>query len=99
MRKLAIVGYGKMGRLIEQLAPQYEFEVALKLDEFNNAAGEGITPQNFAGIDVAIEFSIPAAVPGNVKGIAALGVPLVVGTTGWLQHLEEARRAVEASGT
>ena len=48
MRKLAIVGYGKMGRLIEQLAPEYDFEVALKLDEFNNANGEGLTAANFA---------------------------------------------------
>ena len=99
MRKLAIVGYGKMGRLIEQLAPQYDFSVVLKLDEFNNANGEGLTKENFAGLDVAIEFSIPSAVPGNVKGIAALGVPLVVGTTGWLQHLEEVKGYVEANGT
>jgi 4-hydroxy-tetrahydrodipicolinate reductase len=99
MRKLAIVGYGKMGKLIEQLAPQYDFEVALKLDEFNNANGEALTGENFSGIDVAIEFSIPAAVPGNVAGVAALGVPLVVGTTGWLGHLDEVRRTVEAHGT
>jgi 4-hydroxy-tetrahydrodipicolinate reductase len=99
MRKLAIVGYGKMGRLIEQLAPQYDFEVALKLDEFNNANGAGLTRENFTGIDVAIEFSIPHAVPGNVAGIAALGVPLVVGTTGWLAHLDEVKRTVEACGT
>ena len=45
-RKLAIVGYGKMGRLIEQLAPEYGFAVALKLDEFNNANFEGLTPEN-----------------------------------------------------
>lgn len=95
MRKLAIVGYGKMGKLIEQLAPEYDFEVALKLDEFNNAKGEGITKENFAGIDVAIDFSIPAAVPDNVEGIATLGVPLVVGTTGWLEHIERVKRAVE----
>ena len=99
MRKLAIVGYGKMGKLIEQLAPQYGFEVAVKLDEFNNAKGEGLTKENFADIDVAIEFSIPAAVAGNVRGVAAFGVPLVVGTTGWLEHLNEVKRAVEAAGT
>ncbi|HEY1495444.1 MAG TPA: dihydrodipicolinate reductase C-terminal domain-containing protein [Candidatus Solibacter sp.] len=99
MRKLAIVGYGKMGRLIEQLAPQYGFEVALKLDEFNNASGAGLTKENFGGIDVAIEFSIPAAVAGNVRGVAAHGVPLVVGTTGWLEHFDEVRHTVEASGT
>ena len=99
MRNLAIVGYGKMGRLIEQLAPQYDFSVALKLDEFNNTNGEGLTAENFSGIDVAIEFSIPAAVPGNVAGISALGVPLVVGTTGWLPHLAEVKRVVETHGT
>jgi 4-hydroxy-tetrahydrodipicolinate reductase len=99
MRKLAIVGYGKMGRLIEQFAPEYGFEVALKLDEFNNADGEGLTAGNFTGVDVAIEFSIPAAVPGNVEGVAALGVPVVVGTTGWLEHLGRMKAAVEKHGT
>jgi 4-hydroxy-tetrahydrodipicolinate reductase len=99
MRKLAIVGYGKMGKLIEQLAPEYEFEVALKLDEFNNPDGVGLTAANFTGIDVAIEFSIPAAVPGNVEGIAALGVPLVVGTTGWLAHIDRVKRAIETHDT
>jgi 4-hydroxy-tetrahydrodipicolinate reductase len=99
MRKLAIVGYGKMGKLIEQLAPEYDFHVVLKLDEFNNAAAEGLTVANFQGVDVAIEFSIPAAVPGNVEGIAKLGVPLVVGTTGWLEHIDRVRRGIEANGT
>ena len=99
MRRLAIVGYGKMGKLIEQLSPEYGFEVALKLDEYNNADGAGLTAGNFAGVDVAIEFSIPAAVPGNVEGIAALGVPLVVGTTGWLEHSDRVKRAIEAHGT
>ena len=99
MRKLAVVGYGRMGKLLEQLAAEYDFEVALKLDEFNNADGAGLTAANFAGIDVAIEFSIPAAVPGNVEGIAALGVPLVVGTTGWLEYIERVKRAIEVHNT
>jgi 4-hydroxy-tetrahydrodipicolinate reductase len=97
-RRLAIVGYGKMGKLIEQLAPAYGFEVALKLDEFNNAGFEGITAENFRGIDVAIDFSIPAAVPRNVEGIAALGVNIVVGTTGWLEHVDAVKTAVEKHG-
>jgi 4-hydroxy-tetrahydrodipicolinate reductase len=97
-QRLAIVGYGKMGRLIESLAPAYGFEVALKLDEFNNANFEGITAENFRGIDVAIDFSIPAAVPRNVEGIAALGVNMVVGTTGWLEHVDAVKAAVEKSG-
>ncbi len=97
-RRLAIVGYGKMGKLIEQFAPVYGFEVALKLDEFNNANFEGVTPENFRGIDVAIDFSIPGAVPRNVEGIAALGVNIVVGTTGWLEHAAAVKAAVEKHG-
>jgi 4-hydroxy-tetrahydrodipicolinate reductase len=95
MRKLAIVGYGKMGKLIEQFASEYGFSVALKLDEFNNAGGEGLTGANFAAVDAAIEFSVPSAVPGNIEGMAALGVPMVVGTTGWLEHIERAQAAVK----
>jgi 4-hydroxy-tetrahydrodipicolinate reductase len=98
MHKLAIVGYGKMGRLIEQLAPQYGFEVALKLDEYNNSNGEGLTAENFAGIDAAIEFSVPSVVAANVEGIAKLGVNVVVGTTGWLENIDRVKRAVEAGG-
>ncbi|MGA3096582.1 MAG: dihydrodipicolinate reductase C-terminal domain-containing protein [Bryobacteraceae bacterium] len=97
-RKLAIVGYGKMGRLIEQLAPEYGFAVALKLDEFNNANFEGLTAESFRGVDVAIDFSIPAAVPRNVEGLAALGVNIVLGTTGWMEHADAVRRAVETGG-
>ena len=97
-RRLAIVGYGKMGRLIEQLAPEYGFETALKLDEFNNAGFEGLTAENFRGIDAAIDFSIPAAVRRNVEGISALGVNIVVGTTGWREHEAAVRQAVERNG-
>jgi 4-hydroxy-tetrahydrodipicolinate reductase len=97
-RKLAIVGYGKMGRLIEQFAPEYNFTVALKLDEFNNAAFEGVTAANFQGIDVAVDFSIPAAVAENVERIAALGVNIVLGTTGWQDELDRVKAAVERHG-
>jgi 4-hydroxy-tetrahydrodipicolinate reductase len=96
---LAIVGYGKMGRLIEELAPEYGFSTTLKLDEFNNANFEGITGDNFRGIDVAVEFSIPAVAIENIERVTALGVPVVVGTTGWSAHLARARAAVERGGT
>lgn len=97
-KRLAIVGYGKMGKLIEQLAPDYGFSVALKLDEFNNARYEGITPENFRGVDVAVDFSIPSAVVENVERIAARKVNLVVGATGWLAGLERVKAAVERNG-
>ncbi len=96
---LAIVGYGKMGKLIETLAPEYNFAVKLKLDIHNNANFEGLTKENFHDIAAAIEFSTPAAVAENVRRISALGVNMVVGATGWLDHIDEVRQAVEAAGT
>ena len=97
-KRLAIVGYGKMGRLVEQFAPEYGFQVALKLDEFNNANGAGMTVENFNGIDVAIDFSIPHAVVGNVEAIAALRVNMVVGTTGWQRDMDRVQAAVDRGG-
>ncbi len=96
--KLAIVGYGNMGKLVEQLAPEFGFEVALKLDIDNNLDGAGITPQNFRSIEVAVEFSMPSVVVSNIERITALGVNLVVGTTGWYDQLPRVRAAVERSG-
>jgi 4-hydroxy-tetrahydrodipicolinate reductase len=95
---LALVGYGKMGRLIAELAPEYDATVSLTLDEFNNADSAGITAENFRGVDVAVEFSIPSAVVANVERIAALGVNMVIGTTGWASHMDEVKAAVERHG-
>jgi 4-hydroxy-tetrahydrodipicolinate reductase len=98
-QKLALVGYGKMGHLIEQLAPEYNFEVVQRLDEFNNVDVAGITPEAFADVDVAIEFSTPETAPGNLKRLAQLRVQAVTGTTGWLEKLPEVKRAVEQAGS
>jgi 4-hydroxy-tetrahydrodipicolinate reductase len=98
MPNLAIVGYGKMGKLIESMAPDFGFNVTLKLDEFNNAKGEGITAENFKDVDVAVDFSIPDAVVPNVKAIAALGVNIVIGTTGWLEQFKEIKPAIQDIG-
>jgi 4-hydroxy-tetrahydrodipicolinate reductase len=97
--KLALVGYGKMGKMMDSLAAQYGFEVVLRLDEFNNVDGAGMTKENFAGVDAAIEFTIPEAAIGNIETLASLGVNTVAGTTGWLEHLNRARAAVSKAGT
>jgi 4-hydroxy-tetrahydrodipicolinate reductase len=96
--RIAIVGYGKMGHLIEQIAPEYDCEVVLRLDEYNNIGGSGITQENFAGVDVAIEFSTPHTVVGNIDRLAEAGVNMVVGTTGWAAHMARVRLAVENAG-
>lgn len=96
---LALVGYGRMGRLIEQLAPVHGFEVVLRLDEFNNPRGVALTEKNFAAVDVAVDFSIPDVVADNAVCLAELGVPLAIGTTGWLDQLEKVRQAVDRHGS
>ena len=95
---IALVGYGKMGQLIYRLAVERGIEVGLKLDEFNNAGFEGITAENFKGIDVAIDFSTPSVVLENIERIAALGVNIVVGTTGWQEHMARVKEVVEMRG-
>jgi 4-hydroxy-tetrahydrodipicolinate reductase len=96
---LAIVGYGKMGHLVEQLAPEYGFAVPLRLDIEDNANGAGITAERFRGIDVAVEFSTPETAIQNIERLAAVGVNTVVGTTGWSEYAARARAAVERAGT
>ena len=96
--KIAIVGYGKMGKMVERAAESRGHQIALKLDEFNNANFEGINESNFRGVDVAIDFSIPAAAVPNIQKIAAMRKNLVVGTTGWLEHLGEVKQTVERNG-
>jgi 4-hydroxy-tetrahydrodipicolinate reductase len=87
-----------MGKTIAALAPQRGFDVRLALDIDANQDGQGITPENFQGIEVCIEFTTPDAVVENIRRVAALGVNLVVGTTGWHNRLEEVRRVIEGAG-
>ena len=93
--KIAIVGYGKMGRMIDRLATERGIDVVLKLDEHNNSNFEGITPKNFHGVDVAIDFSTPSTVIDNIERIAPLSVDLVVGTTGWHERMDYVRSLVD----
>ena len=86
MPKLAIVGYGKMGRLIDQLAPEYGFTVTVRRDIDRE--------EPLTGADVAVEFSMPSSVIGNVALVSALRIPIVVGTTGWLEHIDEAKALI-----
>lgn len=91
---LAIVGYGKMGRLIEQLAPEYEFEVRARFSGSDNRGAQGLSHETLRGVDVAVEFTIPEAAPENIRRLAVLGVNAVVGTTGWFAQVAATRDAV-----
>ena len=98
MNRLALVGYGRMGHLVADLAPEHGFEVVAKITSADTA-GEGLGPELLAGAEIAIDFSVAPAVAGNVASLAALGLPVVVGTTGWGVDLPRVRAAVEQAGS
>lgn len=97
--KIALVGYGKMGKMIEGLAPEFGGEVVLRLDEFNNPNQQMMTPEHFAGVDVAIEFTTPHTAVPNILKLADLGVPTVVGSTGWLAELPRVEEYVQSKNS
>jgi 4-hydroxy-tetrahydrodipicolinate reductase len=82
--RIALIGYGKMGKAIEQVAIAKGHTIALKIGSTNLAE---FTIENLKGIDVAIEFSTPQTVVSNLELLINAGVPVVCGTTAWLQHL------------
>jgi 4-hydroxy-tetrahydrodipicolinate reductase len=90
---LAIVGNGKMGKLVETLAPSFDFEVRARFAAHNNAHAVGLTREALRHVDVAIEFSTPQSAPENLLRLASLGVPTVTGTTGWYDQLPAVRDA------
>ena len=104
--KLALIGYGRMGRLLERTALERGHAVSAVVDPF---AGDGKPPSGAAlcksiaaagdlgGADAAIEFTRPDTALDNIRALAELGVPVVVGTTGWLDRLEEARALIRAA--
>lgn len=98
-KNLALVGHGKMGALVEELAPKHGFNVTVRLSGQQNHNAAGMTQEAFRGVDVAIEFSTPEAAPQNLVRLAELGIPAVTGTTGWLDQLNNVRSTVEKHAT
>lgn len=94
--RLAIVGHGKMGRLVEQLAPEYGFAVSTR---FNKGNIGSLSRESLNGTAVAIEFTTPSAAPENLRRLAELGVNTVCGTTGWYEQLPEIRKVVASAQT
>ncbi|HUL77858.1 MAG TPA: dihydrodipicolinate reductase C-terminal domain-containing protein [Vicinamibacteria bacterium] len=96
--RLLLVGHGRMGRLVESLAAAYGFEVAGVLDLASNDGGTGATAERCRGVDLAIDFSTAEATLATAPRLAAHGVSLVIGTTGWQSREAELREAVARAG-
>ncbi len=90
--KIALVGYGKMGKAIEAIALEQNHEVLLKIDKDN---GDLLDKQHLQKVDVAIEFSTPQTAFSNIMKCLDAGIPVVVGTTAWLNHLSEVEEKVK----
>jgi 4-hydroxy-tetrahydrodipicolinate reductase len=88
--KLALLGMGRMGREIDRLATAAGHEVVARIDIVTNPNPAPL-PDQLQGAEVAIDFTVPGAVLENIKEVAAAGVPMVVGTTGWYDAMDEAR--------
>lgn len=98
---VALLGYGKMGKIIEKQAEEKGFIISATIDSYAKDASHKITSSDDLKKalleikpDVIIEFTHPDAVLENIKTIVPLGIPLVVGTTGWLSKLDEVKKLV-----
>ena len=91
--RILLLGHGRMGQLVESLAPSYGATIAGVIDE--HSGDSAISAGTFGDVDVAIDFTLPDAVPKNLPRLAARRISVVIGTTGWNAQ-ESAMRAVAA---
>ena len=87
--KIALIGYGKMGKAIEEIAVNRGHEIVLKIDEYNLS---DFNKKNIAAANVAIEFTGPHSAYDNVKKALEFDIPIVCGSTGWLEKLDEIKK-------
>ena len=90
--KLALIGYGKMGRMVEHAAGEQGHDIVAILDPISGSRG------SLEDADVCIDFTEPGAVIENIKAASSARVAMVVGTTGWYDRLDEARALIDAAG-
>lgn len=91
--RILLLGHGRMGRLVESLAPSYGATIAGVIDE--HSGERAIADGNYGAVDVAIDFTLADAVVKNLPQLASRGINVVIGTTGWQPH-EASLRAIAA---
>jgi 4-hydroxy-tetrahydrodipicolinate reductase len=93
--RIALIGYGKMGKAIERIAVSRGHEIVLKIDLDNS---QDLNAENLSRAEVAIEFTGPASAKDNLLKCAGFGISVVCGSTGWLEALPEVSQAFEKKG-
>jgi 4-hydroxy-tetrahydrodipicolinate reductase len=96
--RIALVGHGKMGRVVEEIAPGRGMEVAGRFTRSRPLCADAETRRALSGVAALVDFSVPEAVAGTARAAAELSLPLVIGTTGWHDRFDEVREIVETSG-
>jgi 4-hydroxy-tetrahydrodipicolinate reductase len=86
---IALLGYGKMGKIIEKIATDRKHTIVLKIDYDNQ---HELTAENLKKADAVIEFTTPGSVLSNIQHCFEANVPIVIGTTGWYEHLPEIKQ-------
>jgi 4-hydroxy-tetrahydrodipicolinate reductase len=97
--RILLVGHGKMGRLVESLAPELGCTIAGIVDPDSPAHSGPIDDLKWSDVDVAIDFTAPDAVINNVPALARRRINIVLGTTGWQAHEASLRKAIADAGT
>ena len=96
--RIALIGYGKMGKAIERLARDRSHSISHVMDIDENPMSNGFSGKWVGETDVLIDFSLGPAVPQDVRNAVAAKLPIVVGATGWYDKLDEVRKNVETGG-
>jgi 4-hydroxy-tetrahydrodipicolinate reductase len=96
--RIAIVGHGKMGKAIADLAKERGHEIHTVVNRLENAGGRALTADRLGGADVALEFTRPESAVPNIERLVELGVPTVTGTTGWTDALPRLTELVMRRG-
>jgi 4-hydroxy-tetrahydrodipicolinate reductase len=95
--KIALIGYGKMGKAIESIALSRGHEISVRIDRSNPSAW---SEEALKGSDVAIEFTGPESAPSNLQNCLEIGLPVICGSTGWLSHWQAIETACrQTNGT
>jgi 4-hydroxy-tetrahydrodipicolinate reductase len=97
-RRVAVIGDGKMGQAIKQLAIEKDWQVTALIGERESAGGRGINARSLGDPEVAVEFTQPDAAVANVTATLRAGIPVVVGTTGWYDSLPDVTRIAKETG-
>jgi 4-hydroxy-tetrahydrodipicolinate reductase len=96
--RLALIGYGRMGKLIERLAVERGHEKVVIVNEAHSGLDAMQLAETLSIADAAIDFTVAEAVRRNVEACMLAGIPIVVGTTGWNEHADEIEEIVKSSG-